>query len=102
MFDVLGMYSYPVPKSTGQLKRNLKYSVSIIVALSMSLVSDFSAAPSMFGRDLGEQVRADSKDVERQVPVLVEKCIQAVEIRGWSCLLMKIRRTHCQINSTGL
>jgi len=42
----------------------------------------------MFGRDLGEQVRTDSKDVERQVPIIVEKCIQAVEFRGLSVLLM--------------
>ncbi|KAG6917422.1 hypothetical protein DXG01_002507 [Tephrocybe rancida] len=36
-------------------------------------------APSMFGRDLIEQVQADSRGEERQVPVIVEKCIQAVE-----------------------
>ena len=36
----------------------------------------------MFGRDLTEQVRADSKYEERQVPVIVEKCIEAVETRG--------------------
>jgi len=36
----------------------------------------------MFGRDLTEQVRADSEDEERQVPVIVEKCIEAVEARG--------------------
>lgn len=35
--------------------------------------------PSMFGRDLTEQVRADSKDEERLVPVIVEKCIDAVD-----------------------
>lgn len=35
--------------------------------------------PSMFGRDLVEQVRADSKDEDRQIPVIVEKCIDAVE-----------------------
>ena len=39
-------------------------------------------APSIFGRDLTEQVRADSKYEERQVPVIVEKCIEAVEARG--------------------
>jgi len=37
---------------------------------------------SMFGRDLTEQVCADSKDEERQVPVIVEKCIEAVEARA--------------------
>jgi hypothetical protein len=36
----------------------------------------------MFGRDLTEQVRADSKYEERQVPVIVEKCIEAVETRA--------------------
>ncbi|KAF9461310.1 hypothetical protein BDZ94DRAFT_1264138 [Collybia nuda] len=35
--------------------------------------------PSMFGRDLVEQVHADSKDEERHIPVIVEKCIDAVE-----------------------
>ncbi|KDR75947.1 hypothetical protein GALMADRAFT_248760 [Galerina marginata CBS 339.88] len=38
--------------------------------------------PSMFGRDLTEQVLADSKGEERQVPVIVEKCIEAVEERA--------------------
>ncbi|KIP11643.1 hypothetical protein PHLGIDRAFT_63457 [Phlebiopsis gigantea 11061_1 CR5-6] len=37
------------------------------------------AGPSMFGRELIEQVRADSKDEERLVPVIVEKCIDAVD-----------------------
>jgi len=38
--------------------------------------------PSMFGRDLSEQVRADSKDEQRLVPVIVEKCIDAVDFLG--------------------
>lgn len=33
----------------------------------------------MFGRDLIEQVRADAKGGERYVPVIVEKCIDAVD-----------------------
>ncbi|KAB5590764.1 Rho-type GTPase-activating protein 3 [Ceratobasidium theobromae] len=37
-------------------------------------------APSMFGRDLVEQVRADAKhDPGRMVPLIVDKCIRAVE-----------------------
>lgn len=36
-------------------------------------------SPSMFGRDLIEQVKSDSKWGERRVPVIVEKCIDAVE-----------------------
>ncbi|KAG8960163.1 hypothetical protein FRC03_006993 [Tulasnella sp. 419] len=36
--------------------------------------------PSMFGRDLIEQVRSDSKGGDRMVPVIVEKCIHAVEV----------------------
>jgi len=36
----------------------------------------------MFGRDLMEQVHSDTKDEDRRVPVLVEKCIDAVEARG--------------------
>ncbi|TFK44647.1 hypothetical protein BDQ12DRAFT_730679 [Crucibulum laeve] len=35
--------------------------------------------PSMFGRDLTEQVHADAKGGERLVPIIVEKCIEAVE-----------------------
>ncbi|KAH9847161.1 RhoGAP-domain-containing protein [Lenzites betulinus] len=35
--------------------------------------------PSMFGRDLIEQVRSDSKDEPRVLPVIVEKCIDAVD-----------------------
>lgn len=86
MFVVLRMYSYPVPKSTDRLRRILKYSVSICFAYPalMILVTNFSTVPSMFGRDLTEQVGADSKDVERQVPIIVEKCIHAVEVRGQS------------------
>ncbi|KAG8785440.1 hypothetical protein FRC15_001353 [Serendipita sp. 397] len=38
--------------------------------------------PSMFGRDLTEQVQADAKGTDRAVPILVEKCISAVESRG--------------------
>ncbi|KAF9501988.1 RhoGAP-domain-containing protein [Pleurotus eryngii] len=35
--------------------------------------------PSMFGRDLTEQVQADRQGGYRQVPVIVEKCIAAVD-----------------------
>ncbi|RDX47917.1 RhoGAP-domain-containing protein [Lentinus brumalis] len=35
--------------------------------------------PSMFGRDLVEQVQADSREEDRMVPVIVEKCIDAVD-----------------------
>jgi Rho-type GTPase-activating protein 1/2 len=47
----------------------------------------------MFGRDLTEQVRADSKYEERQVPVIVEKCIEAVEARG-ELPLVAARKVH--------
>lgn len=36
----------------------------------------------MFGRDLIEQVLADAKGGSRKVPVIVEKCIEAVEKLG--------------------
>lgn len=36
----------------------------------------------MFGRDLIEQVRADAKAGDRLTPVIVEKCISAVEALG--------------------
>ena len=42
----------------------------------------FHVVPSMFGRDLIEQVRADAKGEERHVPVIVEKCIDAVDTLG--------------------
>ncbi|KAG6868110.1 hypothetical protein C0993_007521 [Termitomyces sp. T159_Od127] len=35
--------------------------------------------PSMFGRDLIEQAHADARGEDLQVPVIVEKCIEAVE-----------------------
>ncbi|EKM80911.1 hypothetical protein AGABI1DRAFT_119462 [Agaricus bisporus var. burnettii JB137-S8] len=35
--------------------------------------------PSMFGRDLIEQAQYDGRGDDRQVPILVEKCVQAVE-----------------------
>ncbi|KAH9994024.1 Rho GTPase activation protein [Russula vinacea] len=35
--------------------------------------------PVMFGRELTEQVRADSKYSDRMVPLIVEKCIAAVD-----------------------
>ncbi|KAG2154366.1 RhoGAP-domain-containing protein [Suillus bovinus] len=40
---------------------------------------DQTLAPSMFGRDLIEQVKSDSRRGERKAPVIVEKCIDAVE-----------------------
>ncbi|TFK75276.1 RhoGAP-domain-containing protein [Pluteus cervinus] len=37
--------------------------------------------PSMFGRDLIEQVRADTREgEERWIPVIVEKCVDAVDV----------------------
>lgn len=38
--------------------------------------------PSMFSRDLIEQVHWDTRDEDRRVPVIVEKCIDAVETRA--------------------
>lgn len=38
----------------------------------------------MFGRELTEQVRADSKVTDKMTPLLVEKCIEAVEANGGS------------------
>ena len=38
----------------------------------------------MFGRELTEQVRADSKISDRMVPLIVEKCIAAVDASGKS------------------
>ncbi|KAK7035300.1 Rho-type gtpase-activating protein [Paramarasmius palmivorus] len=41
-----------------------------------------SMPPSMFGRDLVGQVRSDARGGARFVPVIVEKCIEAVEAIG--------------------
>jgi hypothetical protein len=49
-----------------------------------SPVTHALVAPSIFGRDLAEQVRCDLKWGERRVPVVVEKCIEAVETLGQS------------------
>ncbi|KAF8322295.1 RhoGAP-domain-containing protein, partial [Clavulina sp. PMI_390] len=38
--------------------------------------------PSMFGRDLIEQARADDRGTGRMIPVIVEKCLEAVEAIG--------------------
>lgn len=54
----------------------------------------------MFGRDLTEQVHADSRDEERQVPVIVEKCIDAVEALGMQSMLCCL--TKPDTLSTGL
>jgi len=43
----------------------------------------------MFGRDLIEQVRADTKGEERYVPVIVEKCIDAVDALGKLTVLFR-------------
>ena len=44
--------------------------------------TDLVLAPSMFGRDLIEQTRADARGEDRMIPVIVEKCIMAVEAIG--------------------
>lgn len=44
----------------------------------------------MFGRDLVEQVRSDARGGDRSVPVIVEKCIEAVETLGMSSKLGKL------------
>ena len=48
----------------------------------------------MFGRDLTEQVHADSKDEERLVPVIVEKCIDAVDTLGTCYRIAASGRSH--------
>ncbi|KZT58861.1 RhoGAP-domain-containing protein [Calocera cornea HHB12733] len=41
-----------------------------------------SADSTIFGRDLVEQVRIDAKESPRLIPIIVEKCIDALEQRG--------------------
>lgn len=51
----------------------------------------------MFGRELVEQVQADSRGDDRQVPIIVDKCIQAVEAVG----KMPVSTTECTSNING-
>lgn len=58
-------------------------SVSLAYYISLTSLAHLRIAPSMFGRDLTEQVHADAAlGGDRQVPVIVEKCIDAVEELG--------------------
>ena len=57
----------------------------------------------MFGRDLIEQVHADSKDEDRLIPVIVEKCIDAVEASGaCSCLQILLLGLTLEFDRHGL
>jgi hypothetical protein len=49
---------------------------------NLVLMKHGTAAPSMMGRDLIEQTLADAQGGDRQIPVIVEKCIEAVECHG--------------------
>ncbi|KAK0195319.1 signal transducer [Armillaria mellea] len=54
--------------------------VQVLCSQQSSNRDDSQILPhSMFGRDLVEQVYADAKGGARQVPVIVDKCIEAVE-----------------------
>lgn len=44
----------------------------------------------MFGRDLVEQVHADARGSGRNIPVIVEKCLQAVEASGESMSVLYV------------
>ena len=54
--------------------------------MSLTASNSVIAVPAMFGRELFEQVQADSQGDDRQVPIIVEKCIQAVEAVGMTIL----------------
>ena len=57
----------------------------------------------MFGRDLVEQVRADTRGSERFIPVIVEKCIDAVEASGaCSCLQISLLELTLEFDRHGL
>jgi len=77
-------------------ERPLWISTSLFVSTSIPRFCTFlyegaygNAALSMFGRDLIEQVRADAKGGNRLIPVIVEKCILAVEALGKDNLLSR-------------
>jgi len=50
--------------------------------------------PAVFGRELTEQLRADSKFNEKMVPLIVEKCIAAVDAGGEPLLLEIVSNRH--------
>ena len=45
-------------------------------------LNELPPGPVMFGRELTEQVRADARPTDKMVPLIVEKCIAAVEDSG--------------------
>lgn len=45
-------------------------------------LNELPPGPVMFGRELTEQVRADARPTDKMVPLIVEKCIAAVEASG--------------------
>jgi len=51
----------------------------------------------MFGRDLIEQVRADARGGDRLIPIIVEKCILAVEELGKAYCLVELFDTDSVI-----
>ena len=65
-----------------QKKFLLRQQVNHTSHISGFLDSRCPAGPSMFGRDLAEQIKSDSKEEIRTVPVIVEKCISAVDALG--------------------
>lgn len=48
----------------------------------MFTTNNVQIVPTVFGRELIEQVRTDSVSEHRDVPLIVEKCILAVEYSG--------------------
>ena len=81
------MFTHPVLPLVAETSRlpTLVRFVSLFLfylLLQFVLILHFHIAPSMFGRDLIGQVRADAKGEERYVPVIVEKCIDAVDALG--------------------
>jgi len=81
------MFIHPVLRlvpETSQLLTLVHFVCLFLFRLPMQfdLIRGFRIAPSMFGRDLIEQVRADTRGEERYVPVIVEKCIDAVDALG--------------------
>jgi hypothetical protein len=50
--------------------------------------------PAIFGREITEQLRTDSKFNEKMVPLIVEKCIAAVDAGGGPLLLEIVSNRH--------
>lgn len=98
-FTYLARKTRLVAGTTGKLRH---HQVCNYAYEYMFLSLTVCVGPSMFGRELIEQVRADSRDEERTVPVIVEKCIDAVDALGMYRPYQSCPKLTCGFLSFGL